>query len=64
MKLATLKNGQRDGQLVVISRDLRFAVVAAPIADTMIDALERWSEVAPALVQKYEALNQGAVAVR
>ena len=62
MKLATLKNGQRDGQLAVISRDLRFAAVAAPIADTMIDALERWSEVAPALAQKYEALNQGAVA--
>ena len=28
MKLATLKDGTRDGQLVVVSRDLRTAAIA------------------------------------
>ena len=57
MKLATLKNGTRDGQLVVVSRDLKLAVPAQPLAATMMEALERWDEVAPALGALYAALN-------
>ena len=35
MKLATLKDGTRDGQLIVVSRDLKTAVVADGIARTV-----------------------------
>lgn len=57
MKLATLKNGRKDGRLVVVSRDLRLAVAADDIAPTLIDAVERWDEVAPRLARRYDALN-------
>ena len=45
MKLATLKNGTRDGRLVVVSRDLARAVDASAIAPTMQFALEHWDDV-------------------
>jgi fumarylacetoacetate (FAA) hydrolase len=35
MKLATLKDGTRDGQLIVVSRDLHTAAIADAIAPTM-----------------------------
>lgn len=57
MKLATLKNGLRDGQLVVVSRDLRQAVIAQPFA-TLQQALENWAVAEPVLSQQYQALNQ------
>lgn len=59
MKLATLKNGHKDGRLVVVSRDLRRAVDAADIAASMLDAVERWDVTAPLLAQRYGALNAG-----
>jgi fumarylacetoacetate (FAA) hydrolase len=62
MKLATLKNGQRDGRLVVVSRDLTRAVDAAPIAATMQAALENWARIEPALRDRYQALNAGIAA--
>ncbi len=62
MKLATLNNGSRDGRLVIVSRDLRRAADAAAIAPTMQHALEHWAALEPALRQRYEALNAGAVA--
>lgn len=62
MKLATLKGRTRDGVLLVVSRDLRRAVVAETIASTMIDALERWTEVEPKLRRLYDDLNAGRVA--
>ena len=49
MKLATLKGGGRDGRLVVVSRDLTRAVSAASVVSTMMEALERWDDVAPRL---------------
>lgn len=61
MKLATLKNGLRDGRLVVVSRDLARAVDAAPVAATMQAAIENWSTVEPALRARYDALNAGAL---
>jgi hypothetical protein len=36
MKFATYKNGTRDGRLLVVSRDLKHAIDAAPIAPTNI----------------------------
>ena len=62
MKLATLKGRTRDGVLLVVSRDLRKAVVAESIASTMIDALERWAEVEPKLRRLYDDLNASRVA--
>lgn len=60
MKLATLKNGTRDGRLVVVSRDLARAVDAAPVVTTLQQAIERWDEVHPALESLSAALNAGA----
>jgi fumarylacetoacetate (FAA) hydrolase len=62
MKLATLKNGSRDGRLVVVSRDLNEAVDAAAHAPTLQYAIEHWDQVAPGLQALYEALNAGQVA--
>jgi fumarylacetoacetate (FAA) hydrolase len=63
MKFATLANGTRDGQLLIVSRDLTRAVPADGIASSLIEAIERWVEVAPALQQRYDALNDSRNAV-
>jgi fumarylacetoacetate (FAA) hydrolase len=59
MKLASLKNGTRDGALHVVSRDLRFAVSAAAVAPTLQSALDHWSDAQPQLQRLYDALNAG-----
>ncbi|SAK84376.1 fumarylacetoacetate hydrolase family protein [Caballeronia ptereochthonis] len=59
MKLATLKDGTRDGQLVVVSRDLRTAAIADGIVSTLQRALDDWTFYAPQLMEVYEALNLG-----
>lgn len=61
MKLASLKEGGRDGTLVVVSRDLARAVRAPEIAATLQDALDCWDDVAPRLAGVYERLNDGAL---
>ena len=61
MKLATLKNNTRDGQLVVVSRDLSTAVVVADIATTLQQAIDNWSEVSDKLASIYQALNDGTL---
>lgn len=58
MKLATLNNG-RDGELLVVSRDLESAVSASDIAATLQLAVENWEVVSPKLEQRYSALNNG-----
>lgn len=62
MKFATLKNGSRDGRLVLVSRDLTLAVDAAALAPTMQYALEHWDQVEPGLQALYQALNAGTLA--
>jgi fumarylacetoacetate (FAA) hydrolase len=59
MKLATLKDGTRDGQLIVVSRDLRTAAIADGIVATLQRALDDWTFYAPQLMELYEALNAG-----
>ncbi|MGN6222899.1 fumarylacetoacetate hydrolase family protein [Pseudoxanthomonas sp.] len=59
MKLGSLKEGGRDGTLVVVSRDLTRAVRATGIASTLQQALEDWSNVAPRLNALSESLDQG-----
>jgi fumarylacetoacetate (FAA) hydrolase len=58
MKLASLKSG-RDGELVVVSRDLARAVKVEHIANTLQCALDNWAQAAPALEQVYASLNAG-----
>ena len=59
MKLATLKDGSRDGQLAVVSRDLKNAAMADDIAPTLQRALDDWQFMAPQLIERYEQLNAG-----
>ncbi|MDO5506515.1 MAG: fumarylacetoacetate hydrolase family protein [Pseudoxanthomonas suwonensis] len=59
MKLGSLKEGGRDGTLIVVSRDLSRGVRATDIAPTLQRALEDWSNTAPRLVALYDALNDG-----
>jgi fumarylacetoacetate (FAA) hydrolase len=59
MKLGSLKEGGRDGTLVVVSRDLKRAVKAAGIASTLQAALDDWSNAAPRLNALSDALNAG-----
>ncbi|MFM7343370.1 MAG: fumarylacetoacetate hydrolase family protein [Betaproteobacteria bacterium] len=59
MKLATYKDGSRDGQLVVVSRDLTTAHYATAIAGTLQQVLDDWNFLAPQLQDLYQTLNQG-----
>lgn len=59
MKLATLKDGSRDGQLVVVSRDLASAHYATGIASRMQQVLDDWGFMSPQLQDLYDALNAG-----
>jgi fumarylacetoacetate (FAA) hydrolase len=59
MKLGSLKEGGRDGTLIVVSRDLTQAVKATGIAATLQAALEDWSNTAPRLNALSDQLNTG-----
>ena len=61
MKFATLKNNTRDGQLVVVSKDLSQYLAVSEIAPTLQGALDNWAAVAPKLQDVYGRLNAGAV---
>lgn len=61
MKLATLKNGKPDGQLVVVSADLTQYVSAGRIAPTLQAALDAWDEAAPRLAELSARLNAGDI---
>lgn len=61
MKLATLNDGSRDGQLVVVSRDLQRCVAVPSIAKTLQQALDDWEQTAPALQEVSAALAAGGV---
>jgi len=59
MKLATYKDGSRDGQLIVVSRDLTAAHFATGIASRLQQVLDDWNFLAPQLQDLYVTLNQG-----
>ena len=61
MKLATLKNGTRDGRLVVVSKDLTKCTDAARIAPTLQVALDDWEMLGPKLAQLAEQIELGSV---
>ncbi len=57
MKLATRFNHTRDGELMIVSRDLTQVASAAPIAPTLQYALDHWASCQPQLQKAYHALN-------
>ncbi|MEG2153896.1 MAG: fumarylacetoacetate hydrolase family protein [Burkholderiaceae bacterium] len=59
MKLATLKDGSRDGQLAVVSRDLKTAHLATHIAPRLQAVLDDWTFIAPQLQELSTTLNEG-----
>jgi fumarylacetoacetate (FAA) hydrolase len=59
MKLATLANGTRDGQLMVVSRDLARAIAVPQVAQTLQQALDGWIELAPRLQRAADELQAG-----
>jgi fumarylacetoacetate (FAA) hydrolase len=59
MKLATLRDGTRDGRLVVVSRDLSRAAAATAVAARLQDALDAWCELGSRLRALAESLEAG-----
>ncbi len=59
MKLASYKDGSRDGQLVVVSRDLSTAHYASGIATRLQQVLDDWNFLSPQLEDLSVTLNQG-----
>jgi fumarylacetoacetate (FAA) hydrolase len=62
MKLATINDGTRDGQLAVVARDLKTAHLADGIAPTLQAALDDWGFISPQLDDLYQLVNSGRAA--
>lgn len=58
MKLASLRDGGRDGRLVVVSRDLTRARPVPDIARTLREAVEAWDVLAPHLAEVASAIEE------
>lgn len=61
MKLGTIKNGTRDGQLVVVKRDNSMFTSAQEIAPNLQYALDHWHEISPKLLNLSNSLNNGSI---
>ncbi len=61
MKFATYKNAQRDGELMLVSRDLTRAVSAAPVAQTLQQFIDNWDALEAQMQSRYEKLNSGEI---
>src|ERR1700678_3751141 len=59
MKLATLRSSKPDGELVVVSHDLRRMYRASDIVPTLQAALDEWPRVRPQLHSRYLDLGAG-----
>ncbi len=59
MKLASYKDGSRDGQLIVVSRDLSTAHYATGIATRLQQVLDDWNFLSPQLEELSQSLNHG-----
>jgi fumarylacetoacetate (FAA) hydrolase len=59
MKLATLRDGSRDGKLVVVSTDLTHYLDASPAVPTLQAALDEWADAGPKLATLAQALLVG-----
>ncbi len=58
MKLGSLKEGGRNGTLVVVNKSLKKAIRVPEIAKTFQQAIENWAETEPRLRDVYEVLNR------
>ncbi|MDO6695750.1 fumarylacetoacetate hydrolase family protein [Aliiglaciecola sp. 3_MG-2023] len=61
MKLASYKNANRDGQLVVVNKSLTQCVLVTDIASTLQQALDNWTQMSPKLESVYQQLNAGTL---
>ncbi|MGH8444857.1 MAG: fumarylacetoacetate hydrolase family protein [Solimonas sp.] len=61
MRLATLRDGSRDGRLVVVSRDMTRCVAVPQLAPSLQAVLDRWPAVAAGLAAVSDALNLGSL---
>jgi fumarylacetoacetate (FAA) hydrolase len=59
MKLATYRDGSRDGQLVVVSSDLSLAHYASGVAGCLQQVLDDWNFLSPQLEDLASTLNHG-----
>lgn len=58
MKLGSIKDSRsRDGRLVIVSKDLKKYVEVPDVAESLLDAIERWAEVEKKLRNRYLELN-------
>lgn len=62
MKLATYRNGQPDGCLMLVSRDLASAVDVSTLVPNLLQAMQDWERVAPQLQQVSGMLDAGRAA--
>ena len=62
MRLATLRDGSRDGKLVVVSRDGRYAIDASAAAPSLQNALDDWDRTYPSLVRLSAELHRASPA--
>jgi fumarylacetoacetate (FAA) hydrolase len=60
VKLATLRQGGRDGQLAIVSRDLTQCELVPDIAPTLQAALDNWDRISPKLAERAAALDRGS----
>jgi fumarylacetoacetate (FAA) hydrolase len=58
VKLATLRQGGRDGQLAIVSRDLARCELVPEIAPTLQAALDNWDRASPRLAERAAALDR------
>src|SRR5690606_30715080 len=61
MKLATLRDGTRDGKLIVVRRDNAVWAEASGAAPTLQAALDDWDRVEPKLRAIAEKLEKGEI---
>jgi fumarylacetoacetate (FAA) hydrolase len=61
MKFVSLRNGSKDGQLAIVTRDLSRVVTAGTVACTMQELLDNWDEAAPRARLLADALEGGEV---
>ncbi len=61
MKLATYNNGERDGELMLVSSDQQQAISASAICPNLLSAMEDWLRMEPQLAELSNQLNAGEV---
>jgi len=61
MKLASLNDGSKDGQLIVVSKDLTKFISATDIAPTMQNAMDNWDNIFDELNMLSRNLNSGKI---